>query len=333
MITRIVLSLLSATVFVCSLFAQSNPSQVNVILIGWDGAQRAHVEECLRRNELPVLAKLSAEGGKVDITVVGTTDTKAGWSQILTGYNPDVTGVYSNRKYGAIPKGLSIFSRLEEFFGDANIFTGAVIGKKGHVDADGPEVRPVKKLTQKECVRLARKLGGELDAENGIHVIRVPAKPHFYVKDEADLFENGLIENRVVGERALEVINQHRTEKFFLFVHFAEVDKNGHMKGENSAEYTEALRSCDLWTGRIIERLKECNIYTNTFIYVTADHGFDEGAMRHQNAPDIFLSTNDPNVTTAGTRADITPTILWKFGVDVSVIQPPLAGRPLQVGK
>ena len=89
----------------------------NIILFGWDGAQREHVEQCLERGELPTLKDLGEEGALVDIDVVnGATDTKAGWSQILTGYNPEVTGVYSNGRYHDIPAGLSVFERLKEQF-------------------------------------------------------------------------------------------------------------------------------------------------------------------------------------------------------------------------
>ena len=63
----------------------------NIIVIGWDGAQRDHVNEMIARNELPNLMALAAEGTKVDVDVTsGATDTKAGWTQILTGYKPEV---------------------------------------------------------------------------------------------------------------------------------------------------------------------------------------------------------------------------------------------------
>ena len=63
----------------------------NIILIGWDGAQRNHVKECLNRGELPNLERLSSEGALVAIDILRVTDTKAGWTEILTGYEPEVT--------------------------------------------------------------------------------------------------------------------------------------------------------------------------------------------------------------------------------------------------
>jgi hypothetical protein len=123
----------------------------NIILIGWDGAQREHVLECLGRKELPNLQRISKEGGLYKIDIVGVTDTKAGWSQILTGYFPEKTGVYSNGEYGPIPAGYTVFERLEEHFGPDNIFTAAIIGKKGNVDSDGP-----KKTTRRQNRRRER---------------------------------------------------------------------------------------------------------------------------------------------------------------------------------
>lgn len=127
----------------------------NVILIGWDGTQRNHVKESLSRSELPNLKKLASEGSLVAIDILRVTDTKAGWSQILTGYNPEVAGVFGNGQYQPIPKGYSIFERLEKHFGPDSIVTLAVIGKKGHVDADGPQKVEIKQDDKRKRARRA----------------------------------------------------------------------------------------------------------------------------------------------------------------------------------
>ena len=116
----------------------------NAILVGWDGAHRDHVKALLATGKLPNLHKLVAEGKLVDIDVTsGATDTKAGWSQILTGYKPEVTGVYSNGRYRDIPAGYSIFERLRAQYGQQNIATVAVIGKKQHCgEVNAPFKRP-----------------------------------------------------------------------------------------------------------------------------------------------------------------------------------------------
>ena len=70
-------------------------------------------------------------------------------------------------------------------------------------------------------------------------------------------------------------------------------------------------------------------VYDKTLIYVTADHGFDVGGKGHGYAPFVFLGTNDKKVMRDGTRADITPTVLDRLGVDTSKITPPLDGESL----
>jgi len=111
----------------------------NIILFGWDGAQRDHVKECLSRKELPNLQKLIDEGTFVEIDIEGKTDTKAGWSQILSGYYPEVTGVYSNDQYQPIPKDLSIFERLEEHFGPDKFVSAVITGQSDNFGTAPPK--------------------------------------------------------------------------------------------------------------------------------------------------------------------------------------------------
>ncbi|MBC7328536.1 alkaline phosphatase family protein [bacterium] len=308
----------------------------NIILIGWDGVQRAHLKELLNRNELPNLSSLIKEGALVDIDITsGATDTKAGWVQILTGYSPEKTGVYSNSRYQPIPEGYTVFERLEEFFGPENIWTGAVIGKKGNVDNDPPRRIPYQRWLrqQKRAKELGRRSsglqGGKIVEENGRKFVEIPGKPWFNASKKMDLFVNGLGVNANVGRRALEELEKHYKERFFLFIHFADPDSAGHKYGENSLEYEDAIKSCDRWLGEIMNKLKKLGIYDNTLIYVTADHGFDEGKTTHSYAPYVFLATNDKEVRRNGDRTDIAPTILKRFGIDVHSIQPALDGIPL----
>ena len=318
--------------FVCSLVvvttsaasSQGREGQPrNIILIGWDGAQRNHVKESLDRGEFPNLKRLSSEGALVAIDILRVTDTKAGWAQILTGYEPEVTGVFSNRHFQSIPVGYTMFERLEEFFDPDNFVTAAVIGKKGNVDAGPPERKPFKKGQKKKLA------GKKIIIENGVKYRLTPAGPYYYTKESMDVFINGLGMDERVGSKTLELLEQYRDKPFFFFVHFAEVDHKGHKHGENSEEYNEALKSADFWTGKIMEKLKELKLYDKTLIYLTADHGFDEGMKGHGDAPYVFLAANDSQVIRRGERADIAPTILDRFGLDLTRIKPPLDGHPL----
>ncbi|MGQ9881200.1 MAG: alkaline phosphatase family protein [Armatimonadota bacterium] len=338
---RLMVGMLSAVQLVAGLTFAPGQSQrtapmkgvQNIILIGWDGAQREHVRECLQRGELPNLAKLASQGKLVAIDILRTTDTKAGRTQILTGYEPEKTGVFSNGRYQPIPQSYTLFERLEQYFGPDNIATVAVIGKKGNVDADPPTKVPAALLEQRARAGRAqaqqRLHQGRIVVENGVRYLVEPGKPFYNAKLGMDVFLNGLMRDDVVGARALELLDRYKSERFFFFVHFAEVDHQGHQYGENSKEYNEALISADRWLGRIVQRLRELGLYDNTLIYVTADHGFDEGQKSHSDAPYVFLATNDKGIVRRGTRVDIAPTILERFGVDLKQIDPPLDGHPL----
>jgi hypothetical protein len=294
----------------------------NIVLVGWDGAGRANIKEGLAKGHLPTIERLSGEGALVAIDILRTTDTKAGWTQVLTGYVPERTGVFSNKRYQPIAKGLTVFERLERFFGPKNIVTAAIIAKKKNMDTEAPKLVPMKKGTKAEHVVTL----------DGKDYKAIPGEPYFYTHERIDLFVNDLHWDKVVGKRTLEFLEDNRDERFFLFVHFGEVDRKGHMFGENSGEYKNAIRSADKWTGKIIAKLEELGLYDRTLVYVTADHGFDEDRYKHFDAPYVFLATNDPTIKRRGERADIAPTVLKKFGMDLGSIKPPLDGHPLDEG-
>ena len=329
--------ILVVLVFIASAYAASPR---NIILIGWDAAQRDHVKECLKNDQLPNLKKLSREGKLVDIDIEGTTDTKAGWSQILTGYYPQTTGVYSNSNFQPVPKGLSIFERLENHFGPDKFVTVAVIGKKAHCG----EINPPKKIRLDEEEKqnkaaadknepaqpgAGKKPQGKIIEENGIKYRVTPGSPYYNMYTALEVWEFGLMEDKKVGPRAIEHLDKYKDSPFFFFVHFAEVDHQGHKFGENSKEYNDALISNDFWTGKIIEKLKDLGLYDKTLIYVTADHGFNEDTKNHGFAPYVFLATNDNQVIRNGRRQDVAPTILDRFGLDLSKVRPALDGVSL----
>jgi len=321
----------------------------NIILIGWDGAQREHVHQALDRGELPNLKQLASEGALVDIDITtGATDTKAGWSQILSGYKPEVTGVYSNGRYQPVPEGYSVFERLKAFFGPEKFAALAAIGKNAHCGENDPpqkvEITAEQAAAAKGGAKAGAKAsakagakakgkgpltGGKIVEEDGKFYRVVSGKPYYNMSKACDQWVFGLMLDDKVGEQALAFLDQYKDKPFFFFVHFAEVDHKGHAAGENSKEYNDALISGDTWTGKIMEKLKALGLYDRTLIYVTADHGFDEDKKSHGDAPSVFLGTNDPKVCRNGDRADVTPTILARFGMDLAKIEPPLDGRPL----
>ncbi len=264
----------------------------NVILISWDGAQRAHLEELREHGVLPNLEALAAAGAALPMEIRGhATDTKAGHAEMLSGYGPQVTGIFSNRYYQAIPEGLTIFERLKARFGQQSS-TVAIAGKRSNI------------------IEILENALAEID----LALIR-----------SAHAALNGPV--------MLRALRSLKDRAFFAFFHFSDPDHAGHTYGENSQEYSEAITLCDLWLGRIVATLQELGIFDKTLIYVTTDHGFDEGRKTHSNAPEIWLVTNDPAVASPeegiALQGDIVPTILERLGFELGALEPSLPGRSL----
>ena len=327
-----VLTLLMLTLVLSPTFGAAEPPR-NIILFGWDGAQCNHVKESLHRNELPHLQTLIDKGTFVEIDIEGKTDTKAGWAQILTGYYPEVTGVYSNQEYQPIPKGLSLFERLESHFGPDTFVTVAVIGKAGNLGFAAPKKVKVpggnpSAQTGKTKAKKQQPQGTYL-RDNGIRYKLIPGEPFYFTQNSMDVFENGLKDNVKVGARAIELLDKYKDRPFFFFVHFADIDRAGHKHGENSKEYNDALIATDLWTGRIMTKVKQLGLADKTQFYIASDHGFNEGKKGHSFAPYVFLATDNKKVSRKGRRQDVAPTILEAFGLNLSQYKPELDGISL----
>jgi predicted AlkP superfamily pyrophosphatase or phosphodiesterase len=281
--------------------AKTRPAERNAILISWDGALREHVRGDLARGKLPNLARLAKLGALVDIDVTGhQTDTKAGHAQMLTGYDPALTGVYSNGHFDPIPRGYSIFERLHQAFGKQGITTIMLTGKDHNLGSWPPGL-----LSHGE--------------------------PYFLVRPGITVWDGDQMRPAsVVGDKAVNYIRDYaKRGRFFLFIHFPDIDQNGHRYGEGSEAYDNALIECDGWLGKILAELENQGIDGRTLVYVSADHGFEVGTDHHGNAPHIFLATSDPSVAQAGQQRDIAPTILRAMGVDLGKVSPTLPGKPL----
>lgn len=335
------------------------PAQRNAILFSWDGVQREHLKECLSRNELPNLAALIKEGGMVNIDVTShNTDTKAGHTQMLTGYDPDLTGVMSNGKFKAIPKGYSIFERLDQTFGKDSITTIMLTGKTHHVGNCPPSTPEQIKTAQQQINKLQGKPGkkklsketadgamgiSDLDAAKqanqkkkarvqGLKAIiqNTDGEPFLNTSKAIDVWDGEKGRTyEVVGPLMKGYLDKYGKGRFMAFFHYSDPDHMGHNHGENSKEYTDAIINCDQMLGDCVKKLKDLGIYDKTMIFVTADHGFDEGKTSHSNAPRVVLAANLKSLKKDGDQRDLTPTILSEMGVDISKIQPAFKGNVL----
>jgi ABC-type nitrate/sulfonate/bicarbonate transport system substrate-binding protein len=305
--------------------------------VGWDGVERSRLYELLDREKLPHLAQLVKEGSLIDIPVTtGTTQTKPGWAEILTGYGPEVTGVYSNVDYAPVPQGYTIFERLQDYFGKENIVTLFLTGKVSNTGTRGLHRVCVNCLhrepdSHEELPWWDETRFGNIPTYNGEEKQIEPreGEPYFYTKDALDVYLGDLGDASNVGMHALELLEQYQDRLFFAFFHFEEPDEQGHLYDADSVEYTDALMTLDYWLGQLAIKLKELGLYEKTTVYVTSDHGFQN--FSHGNAPEVFLAANRSITAASGDRKDITPTILQEYGINLGEFTPPLEGRDLGV--
>ena len=274
------------------------PTTTQVVLMCWDGSQMQHTLDLMRSGALPNLKQLRDEGGlaRTTITTHGT-ETVASHAEMLTGYPPGVTGVYSLVESQPIPRELTVLYRLKQHFGPQNITTVWVTSNSERINAD-------------------------------------PGGPWYEAKQDADVWDDGWHRpNRQTGRLCLDYLRAYAkpNANYFFFLHFRDPDHAGHQHGENSPEYDAALMDDDKWLGRIRDTLDEAGVSATTAVFVVTDHGFEEGKNIHKNAPDAWLATNWGRLQ-PGNQRDVAPTILSVFGVDLSAFSPPLPGKPLWAG-
>lgn len=289
--------------------ASAVTTKKNVILIGWDGVQRNHLFELLGKGVLPNLSSFVKGGALVNVTVSDhRTDTKAGWTQILTGYRWWRTGVFNNLYwFHSIPPGYSIPERVEQYFGKEHVSTGFITGKLGHMEA----------------------VNSTGSAATGTYTHEAI---YSNLPSQVDVVNVGDRNASLVGPMALQFLENNTSNHFFTFFHFSDPDSAGHNQlsgGENSVLYEEAIIRCDYWLGQILDKLNTLNLTKNSLVYVTADHGFDEGGYSHNNAPYVFLATNDKDVARDGDQVDVAPTMYFGLGMWNVTFNPELDGYPL----
>jgi len=261
-----------------------------VVLISWDGAQRAHVQQSMAQGHLPNLARLVAEGGfaATDITD-HPTETIAGHMEMLTGYPPAITGAR-----GSVPAALLMPYRIKTFFGADQVTMAWIASKDWRLGADPGE--PYYYL-----------------------------KPYFDL-----WAPDGYRGMAITGPLAVKFVTQAapRTRKCFCFFHFLEPDIIGHAHSGISPAYEAALRGLDAWLGRIRQALEQASPGVSTAVVVATDHGFPDVGHWHHGRPDAWMATNWVPLTD-GDQKDLSPTLLDMFGIDYHQFSPALPGHSL----
>lgn len=270
-----------------------------LVMIIWDGCERTRVKRLMAEGLLPNLSALAVQGSIVGLEAGPRTCTKPNHAIILTGYGPNATKVKDNATWEVVPEGLSIPERLTERLGGQQAFsTYWTAGKPSNVGADEGKVF---QAARRYCVHY---------------------RPDLYQPMEH------------TTRSAVKWITLYGHMPGFWFIHYRDPDATGHVYGEGSLEYSQAVIGLDTCLGEI---LAVCP--SDMAVMVLADHGFDTGGphgvndaglpgYRHGYAPKSWLCCNRP-LARGGNLLDVAPTVYDLYGIDPASFTPPLLGESL----
>jgi predicted AlkP superfamily pyrophosphatase or phosphodiesterase len=77
--------------------------------------------------------------------------------------------------------------------------------------------------------------------------------------------------DQTIGEMGQYILKSHKPS--LMAIHFVNVDHVQHVHGRDNRFVKDAIHNVDVQIGKIIKVLKEENIYENTDIIITGDHG------------------------------------------------------------
>ncbi len=237
----------------------------NLVIVIWDGTQRAHLTEMLDAGQLPNLKTFINE------------------NQILL-----LPSILSP----ACQPGSGAGYRTET--GPANSAIATGLGAAGMANWTNADPKPIPDgLTLWEWAKGRGSAAGLVSSKDK------PFWPHTPLQNarsEIDYWTVGGQPQSWVTDNALQFIRTHANSHFFLWVHYKEPDEVGHQYGENSGEYSQSLVVDDQQLGRIIAEIRAQGIEWQTLLVITTDHGFNEGGMQHDtctaDTKDLFLATS-----------------------------------------
>ena len=203
--------------------------------------------------------------------------------------------------------------------------------------------------------------------------------------DESNVLGHDGISSQGVSDRGIEFLEQHRDQRFFLWLHYfdphfafrhhAEHDVNPAIPYDGPVEsgmrfkdlrrvtrgarpedvaqivrfYDSEIAYCDLHIGRLLDRLRTLDLYDETLIIFTADHGeefYDHGLLGHartlyNEVINVPLIVRIPGRGSAAVERpvallDLFPTVLEALDISVthslagtSLLAPPAEDAPV----
>lgn len=270
-------------------------AQKGVILISWDGVQKDTLQTLLSEGRLGNLSSILEKGSFINMSYTDHyADTTAAHAEMLTGYPPEITGIYKSMRYKEIPKDLTLFERLESFFGQENISTVIIASKEKNM---------------------------------GTYI----GLPFYQASKVVDYYHDQDGDARLTGAIATEAVYYYAKDKpFFIFINLKDADEAGHSFSSSSPQYTQGIINDDRGTGMILQALQEMGIGDKADILITTDHGFRILDQEINGDNDIWMITNKPGYNLTGDQKDIVPTIFHDLGVDYTSMKPSYPGQSLR---
>ena len=109
----------------------------------------------------------------------------------------------------------------------------------------------------------------------------------------------------------------------FATLYFYDLDSAGHKYGPNSSEVNETLKRLDAAIARLVESLKESNLWHNTNLIITSDHGMTDSPRGNIIVLEDILAPDQFEAVGLYTNATIRPA----NGTPLSELSSALVGR------
>ncbi len=274
--------------------ADSSTKPSGMILVSWEGTGYSDLTDLLSDGELPALSRVLSTGSLVTISVTDhQTDPLSGHSEMVTGYAPETTGVYTSFRHNLIPAGYSVQERVKDALGNSSIDTAIFAGRE-------------------------RSLG----TLPGLPLYNAARAADYYLArdDDADMMASA------AAEALFQIADN---ERFFFFLQFRDAGFSGIQDGANRSTFRDAIRGDDAALLSLLDTLDTLDLSGSTLILVTSVNGFSLDRRTKDDQGRVWLACSEPLSATSGDQKDIAPTILDLFGIDYRQFSPPYPGISL----
>ena len=214
----------------------------------------------------------------------GTTMTKPQHASMLTGLDTEVHGLTDNISIARMPEGFTIYERLMNYFDPISVEgrrDGYVF--RTHHSADQKFAGRSINFTAKRNRALQVSTGHGSEVGTSLGALKYAMVSFDRWKADAITYGQG-------------------EPSFFMFLHFKSTDWAGHVGGDRSRGYREAIVATDKRLYLLMESLRGHG-WEDTPILVSTDHGFDGNQHSRNGGRTVFntwLAARNVTLDTSG---------------------------------